>query len=491
MGPDTVRDEPMTDVSAAQVNFEAFPLIKSEGDIDPHARLAQLHRLISGGFLSIAEHRYLKILLSRYTIDVISELPIELVEKIALLLDLRDFVACLAVSRQWRDKLLSDSVLGAVVNKSRPSLVRASGDIQVTKHECLQNLHMIGRARWSCFQTSLAKPFTWEHESYFRLDPSYHGNHEDTLAVYAQFSRIFSTDTSEQAYWNALYAHGKIAWRPKCYTVVVDCLWSKTRKIFEVPNGHLISPFVLVRALGDRLLVCVLDRRLLAWDHVANVFLEKQVPGPVKDVTTEGLRVAVILYSGDVFIWEFGGKLSVLPTAPLISYHGFDADTLVSWESNMVVIFHPTCCRTLFLASGYTTRVDSKTLLKRVVYEFKDGNHIETFEIGIPPKTNNMADPRDVSLAIRKVLPYRRDIIGFCERYPPPEEGLLPPYETFVEFDIYDRKFSARIDEEFNHAEFGWRIILEDADLDFLVRFYDNGFSVSSYRPGFEFRIGE
>ncbi|KAI5864364.1 hypothetical protein GGS23DRAFT_595996 [Durotheca rogersii] len=459
---------------------------------DRNARLAQLRQFICNASLTTEERRYLKILLSGSGVDIIGELPIELVKQIAGLLDLPHFVTCLAVSRRWRDKFLSNSVLGDVVTKFCPSWERrASGDVRGGICAPLEALHRIGRARWECFQASLVKPFSWEHESYFKLDPTYHGNDEDVSAAYARFNQSPVEDLGSTACWNALYANGKIAWRAKTHTIVVDCLWSRTRKIFEVPRGPLHSPLVLLRALGNRLAVCVLDRRLIAWDHVSNVYLEKKLPSYTLDVTTEGHRVAVVLYTREIFLWEFGGKLTILPTTPLIAYHGLDTKTARSWESNLVVIFHPTCSRTLFLASGYTDYVDSKRVLKRVVYEFMDTKHIETFEIEIPPKLDNARSPKDVAVTIKKVLPYRRDTIGFCEQYPPVGEAVTPPYETFVEFDIYDRKFTARTDEEFDHVKFGWRATLEEADLDFLVRFYDNGFSVSSYHLGFDFRNDE
>ncbi|KAI8957935.1 hypothetical protein F5Y11DRAFT_337874 [Daldinia sp. FL1419] len=462
--------------------------------VDRLERLAKLRLFISGGLLTRDEQRYIKVLLSDVKADIIDELPIEIVRLIVQLLDLPDFVSCLAVSRRWREKLLSLPVIGLVAEELCPSLAHSRD--QVTADSYLNALHRIGRLRWKSCYSVLVKDFSWKYESYFKLDPTHHSNHNEPSTVYAQFSHDDNPEPDYNAYRTALYCHGKIAWIAKSRIVVVDDLWTRTRKIFTIPTGALIGPTLELLALGDRLVVGAVNRTLVAWDHTTNKFLEKKLPSTIRYAGTQGTRVAMLLFDGNAFIWEFGSKVCMFATAPLKQYHGLSEGSLRSWASNLRIFFHPTCSRTIFLASGYTTTSDSglkdaTAILKRVVYELKDATHTKTFEIEIPAKVCNPEDIADAKVDIQKVLPYRRDIIGFCERYYRPRSFVMPyPYEPFVEFDIYKRQFTARIDR-LDNGEFGWRGPLEDADLDFEIGFHSNGFAVTSYRPDFEFKIGE
>ncbi|KAI1099632.1 hypothetical protein F4804DRAFT_76461 [Jackrogersella minutella] len=447
--------------------------------------LAQLRQFILGGSLTSEEHRYLKVLLSEVHVDIIGELPIELVRQIALLLDLRDLVACLAVSKRWRAKLLSTPVIKDITLSLCPSLGHTTGT-PFNPNECLKILHKIGRSQYACFQSSFTKQFAWQNESYFKLDPEYHGHHEDMAAAYAQFGNYPDPEPDNFAYCRALYSNGKIAWAPKPRVIVVDSLWSRTRKVFTASTGPLGFPAIKLKALGDKLVVGAMGHLLVSWDHTTNIRQEKKLPRGIGHVATEGYRVAIILFGGDVLLWEFGGKLSTIATTPIIDYHKFNNDTLCTWTCNLCVILHPTCNRTLFLACGYADQ-DDKSPMKRAVYEFKDSKHIKTFEFETP-RLVKIADPNFTKPRIRKVLPYRRDIIAFGEEYEVGEVRFpTKAHETFVEFDIYDRKFSARINEEFDYRQFGWRRLLEDADLDFLVRFHSNGFTACSFQPGFVF----
>ncbi|KAI1781253.1 hypothetical protein F4818DRAFT_33532 [Hypoxylon cercidicola] len=454
-------------------------------DVDLQPRFTKLRQFVSGNSFSAQELRYLKILLSEHGIDVVGELPIELVIHVAELLDLSDFTACLAVSRRWREVFLSSPVLGALVNIFCPSFAHRSGSIQTTKDESVEALRRIKRAR--CAGSGpwhFSNNFQLQDESYFKLDPEYHNNHQEVSATYAQYNlENNGPEPLPSLALGTLYSSGKVAWQPKPLVVVVDSFWSRTRKIFSVPAGSLISSELGLLTMGNQLVVGSMDRHIVAWDHVQNVYLEKRLPGSVKRATTEGSRVAIVLYSGDVFLWEFGGNLKTLATAPLVNYHGFGMNSLTQWRSNLTVVFHPTCNRTLFLASAYDETVDSRVVLKRVVYEFNDAQHIKTFEIETAPA----ASIRTGRVWIRKVLPYRRDIIGFCEQ--PFADNSTK--ETFAEFDIYDRKFTARVDEEFDDYVFGWRSMNSDADLDFSVSFSHTHYVAASHQPGFHFGSGQ
>ncbi|KAI1408125.1 hypothetical protein F5Y13DRAFT_113280 [Hypoxylon sp. FL1857] len=473
-----------------------LPLSKAEENMSGQARLPQLRQFVFDSSLTRDELRYMKILLSRVHIDIIGELPIELVRRIAQLLDLDHFVACLAVSRRWRDKFLSAPVICAVLNKFS-SLGQAAGSTQISPDECLKALHRIGRARWNFSQSSLRKEYSWVHEAYFIPDPDYHGDYEDMSIVYAQFSRPGDPDRNNPnpyASEFAMYSNGKIAWLARPHIVVVDNLWSRTRKIFNVPAGPLIGPVLELLALGDRLVVSAIDRLLIAWDHVTNVCLEKKLPGSIKLASTEGSRVAVLLFSGDVLLWDFGGRLSTLTITPPMNSYGPDTKSSGTWASNLRAIFLPGCSKTLFLASCYTCQVNSGTITKQTIYEFDDTNHKDTFENEISPKIyENRTDRAVISEAeIRKLLPYCRDTIGFLEKYRSPDPSPLSYAAAYVGFDMYDRKFSATTNLRYNQHIPGWHDPLEDTytDLDFHVRFYDgrNSFSVHSFQPGFDFK---
>ncbi|KAK6955735.1 hypothetical protein Daesc_003378 [Daldinia eschscholtzii] len=463
-------------------------------DDDLVKRLTELRLFFSSRTFTKDEYRYMKIVLSKINVDIIGDLPLEMVRQISQLLDLHEFVLCLAVSKPWRSRLLSSAVLRTITDRFCPSLTHSSN--QYDPVVFLDALHRIGRSRWGCFQAALAKEFSWEHESYFKLDPMCHDNNHNVSAVYAQFGHYHDDpEPYDQAYTNALYSHGRIAWLAKPRVVVVDNLWTRTRKIFNRPTGPLSGPKLQILALGDRLVVGTVHGLIVAWDHVTNMYLEKRLPSPVKYATTEGLRVAMVLFNGDTFLWNFSSRLLMLATGPLKQSLGLDEQQLKSWVSNLRVFFHPTCGGTLLLASGYTDPRpgDSRAVLKRIVYEFKDMNHTDTLTFEVPTSIQKHDSPANIKVDIQKVLPYRRDIIGFCERqYRPLAQRVTPyKYDNFVEFDIYERQFRARTGEEFDPEEFGWRKPLEDADLDFQVKFYCNGFSVVSYRPGFEFGIGE
>ncbi|KAI0843549.1 hypothetical protein F5Y06DRAFT_284025 [Hypoxylon sp. FL0890] len=465
-----------------------LPFSRAAGHVNYQARLSPLRQFVFDSSLTSEELRYVKILLSRVHIDIIDELPIELVRQIAELLDLHHFAACLAVSKRWRNKFLSISVIRAVLNNFCSSLEQVTNPTQISPDGCLKALHRIGRLRSRCFQSSLTKQLAWEHESYFKPDPDYHGNYEDVSTVYAQFCR----HNQNPEFWtNPMYSNGKIVWCPKPHIVVVDNLWSRTRKIFNMPTGPLIGPALHTLALGNRLVVGFMDHILVAWDHVTNVRLEKKLPGAIRHVATEGSRVAVVLLHGDVLLWEFGGKLFTVASVPLKKSSDAGIGSL-----NLRAIFHPGCSETLFITDCYIDYVNSKAVIKQKIYEFTDANHVNTFENEITPETFDKIGPAATSRPeVRKLLPYRRDIIAFLERHPSSNSRSAsdPCETTSVEFDIYDRKFTSQIGLDYHYCTPGWPEFEEDADLDFVVRWdpQNPSFTVYSLQPGFDFKADE
>lgn len=238
---------------------DASPTGAGEDNLQP--RFAKLRRFISDNSFSLEELRYLRILLFEHRVDIVGELPIELVIQVAEFLDLSDLAACSAVSRRWREVFLSSPVLSALMNIFYPSFAHRSREIQATQKESLEALRRVKRARDGQDGFHFSKRFEWEHESYFKLDPEYHNNHEDIPATYAQYN--LDNDDPEPdgvSASGALYSNGKIAWRPKRHIIVVDSFLSRTRKIFSVPAGSLVSPELRLVAMGDQLVVGSIDR---------------------------------------------------------------------------------------------------------------------------------------------------------------------------------------------------------------------------------------
>ncbi|KAI0882603.1 uncharacterized protein GGS22DRAFT_181123 [Annulohypoxylon maeteangense] len=461
------------------------------GDIDYYSRLSKIRQFVSGNPLAKEEYRFMKILLSSVNVDIISELPIELVLQIADFLPLRDFVTCLAVSKPWRAKFLSISVLNNATYMFCPSVHQASRDTPLDPKECLNALHKIGRMPGRYFQSSLEKPFSWKYESYFKLDPDFHSHYEDMSAAYAQFGRQFDREPDSFTCRDALYSNGRIAWRPWPRIICVDNLWSRTRRVFTTPYGPLVHRRYELRALGDRLVVASMDRRLIVWDFSAStdIRLERKLPGSIRDVSTKGSRIAIILFNGDIILGGFRRTFWKLSTAPLISYRNLTNESMVSWKSNLRVIFHPACNGKFFIASGYTDKSHSETTHRRMIYEFDDDRNMTTFETSSPWTARHRQEHGIPQFKILRGMPCYRDSIGFSEAY---QFGELPtsfkPITPFAEFDIYDRKFS--VTKNLPHPS-GWISQNNQCDMDFIVEFHNHSFTAYSLQSGFDFKIGE
>ncbi|OTB04248.1 hypothetical protein M426DRAFT_11871 [Hypoxylon sp. CI-4A] len=447
---------------------------------------AELRQLVHGGSLADEELRYLKFLLADSHIDIIAKLPIELLLKIAEYLDLHHFVNCLAVSRQWRNKFLSPSIIGAITRDFHPSLTGLPQGYQVNPDACLNTVHKLGRARWRCFQSTFRTPFALEDETYFKLDPVLHGHHD-------AYAELASVDRGRSPCVDALqYANGIVAWLTRPWVLVLDNLWTRSRKLFKLPSspGSISSS---IAALGDKLVVCSIDRRLTAWDYTTNDRQEKKLPTAVLHAETKGNKIAVVLLNGDLLLWEFKGAMLTLVTDSLKEIYHVDDETRSSLKYIFRFFFHPTCDETLYLAFNYNIRLaESKQfVMKRVVFEFRGTNLVNTFELEAPLKYRK--EPRHTLVSIKRLLPHRRDLIGFRRT-----SGNLgeSDFEPFVEFDMHDRKFAIRENDELYRNELGWPGPDEHSDLDFLVTYDSSLYGraidlvVYSLQPGFDFRAG-
>ncbi|KAH9990542.1 hypothetical protein F4779DRAFT_623793 [Xylariaceae sp. FL0662B] len=456
-----------------------------DGDIH-RLRIKQIRSFILDLSPSPQEVRYLKNLLSGFKVDIIGELPVEIVRQIAELLELRHYVTCLAVSKSWRNKFLSEPVIGAMVNRYCPFLDQSSDRAKGTQDDRLKELRRIGCANWG--KPVWVRDYFWvDEQPHFNVEEEYHGNDEDIGSLFSQSAGEEIYDGPDGS--DALYSCSKIAWCPKDRVVEVMSLWSRRAKFFTTPNGPIAGPRLKLLALGNTLVVGAISHLLVAWNHVTNAYQEKRLPGSVQRCATEGSKVAIVLFSGDIFLWEFGNKLLALPVDHLIRHHTPNDEVMQAWRSNLRIVFQPGCDSTIFLATGYTAYVNSKAVLRRTVYEFKNTDYLQRFDIEFPSETSFKAYDRETSgncVRIRQLMKYGRFTIGFFEAAEHDHPGFIGPPRaeySFVEFDIYERKFTSR---EWSGCPCNFFEPSFQRDLDFQLKFHAQHFRVVGFQPEYQ-----
>ncbi|KAI0136825.1 hypothetical protein BJ170DRAFT_32056 [Xylariales sp. AK1849] len=276
---------------------------------DLQARKANLTALVNEAHLSTDEIRLVKDLLSTVTFqkDIVGNLPIELVVSMTDYLDVKDILACLAVSKQWYATFTNDRVIFQLARRLFPSLLweKSKAGNQYTDSQAgplssfLQAVRK--RARWltaSARATMIEKRYRWDDEAYFSLD----GQQQ-----YSQFvspsPRFFPVRR-----YRSVYAHGRIAWQPELHTIVVDSFHTRVRKILSAPGSRLLGAMLQLEALGDRLVVANVERHLFAWDFSTARFEKTILPNRPDQCATSGIRVA-ILANHELYIWQFGSDL--------------------------------------------------------------------------------------------------------------------------------------------------------------------------------------
>ncbi|KAI1637484.1 hypothetical protein F4809DRAFT_640533 [Biscogniauxia mediterranea] len=457
-----------------------------------YRRFEDLNRLVSSGTLTREETRYLKILLSKSNTDLICELPVELVEQIVLHLEPKHFANCLAVSKGWRCTLLSTPILNLAARHYWPYLVQMSWKGHVTESAFLHALHRTGWGYRRREQSLLIGALTPEGPLFAKPSP-HRNNNIDTIDINEYF------DTQRGSLLSGIkgrlkYSHGRLAWTLGGCDIVVHDLWSKTQKTFSVPNGLLAGRRIRIEALGARLVVGSVDHLLVAWDHTTREYREKKLPGRIRHCTVADCTTAISLFGGDVLIWEFGGKLSTIPTNPLISQLDLNSVSAKTWQSNLRAIVDPYCSTTLWLASCYLCPVDSIFVLRQTVHEFTNGTLASDYVFDSPardfyPGFNPINHPNIESQFYIQYLPDESNVIAFSEitNYCP-EACYETAGVTF--FDLYNRRFTYQEYEGEALREFRIRSNpFSTCDLDFRVRFSrDNTvFSIGSFQPGFNF----
>jgi hypothetical protein len=224
-------------------------------------RFAELRQLVSIIAPTREEARYLKVLLSAVHTDLIGELPVELVVIIAVQLKLDDFAACLRVSKVWREKFLSDSVMTAFGIRSCPALI----DSVATRQDFQRTFSKLGWASYSfgrhCYRLS-SELVQYDRRANIQLDQEFHSRADRIPAVYLRHPLDVLHEPVHLPPSPKFYSSGKAAWHLCDHVVVVDDLRSKKRKVFTPPSGMMHGLTLKLQALGSRLVIGTIDRLL-------------------------------------------------------------------------------------------------------------------------------------------------------------------------------------------------------------------------------------
>ncbi|KAJ2998664.1 hypothetical protein NUW58_g248 [Xylaria curta] len=430
------------------------------------SRFIELRQLVFG--LTPEETRYLGFLISDFHTDIIGELPLELLVLIVPQLELEDFARCLRVSKIWRRRFLSESVTLAYARCRWPAMDR---------YDFLATLSRFGWASYS-FRQPLQdvdlELVSWDSKAHYKLDPAYHTGANDLPYDYTQYSMNPYTWDS----FSKFYDSGKVAWHPCRCVVVVDDLRSKTRKVFTPPSGMMHGSVLELQSLGPRLVIGTIDRLLIAWDHVGNQAYEKLLPCRSLRCTTQGDRVAAVLYGGDVVVWSPGHALIRLDTSRLKPNVDISPSEARTWEACLDVFFDPRDSKSLYLASGHFLATDSGRMVHVTVHQFSGERHVASW-------SSEYQDPAGYvnQLQFEFPVPEPRIVMAeyeFDHSYIVFRRKISIGYPHLTTFDKKNRKFvdlEPRLlwPQRLKHSRPGMGAGI---DLDFMVRFKPAGYEV-------------
>ncbi|KAI2625471.1 hypothetical protein GGS21DRAFT_530971 [Xylaria nigripes] len=395
--------------------------------------LAELRQLVFGDNpLTREEHRYMKTLLSCVHVDLIGELPLELVAFVAMHLELKDFVCCLRVSKTWRKLFLSDPVMTPYARQMWPALTNG----EVNQCNFLATLSKVGWASY-CFRghakQSHSEIVRWDARSHYKLDSEFHSRNDNLPHDYTEY---YGPRPSP------VYAFGKVAWSPYSYFMVVDDLRLKTRKVFTPPSGTMRGSSLELQALGSRLVVGTIDRLLIAWDHVENRPYERLLPCRSLRCTTHDDKVAIVLFGGDVVMWTPGREILQLNTSHLISKESIDFFATRTWKSCMNVFFDSCNNETLYLASGYFSSNPLNNMVHLTVHEILATGDIASFSAVYqhPDKTYNRP-LNSAGLASQLIVTSKYEFDHNCIFFGQRGQSRSSPTRPIAGFDTIKREF--------------------------------------------------
>ncbi|KAI0865355.1 hypothetical protein F4860DRAFT_509894 [Xylaria cubensis] len=429
-------------------------------------RYSELRQLVfDDNGLTLEEARYLKFLLYDIHTDLISDLPLELIILVALELELHDFHHCLHVSKAWRRRFLSDSVMLAYANRRWPALIDGVM-IQSRFLEVLMKLRVTPPDTYGCYrkQWRVAEEVRFDNKTHFTLDPVFHSQLSNVPDVYTRYS--IEPDGTEEPDGiekpTPFYAYGKVAWHIPGCAIIIDDLRSKTRKVFTPPSGTMRGSSLELRSLGSRLAIGTIDRLLIAFDHVDNRAYEKSLPSRVLQCATQDSRVAIVLYGGDVITWTPNHAATHLDISRLILGLGMNPRHTKSWKKHLNVFFDPRNSKTLYLASSY--RFETKNLVRVTVHEFSGSVHIASWSFDNRYPYNKVSSSADYEIDYGCILFY--------------QSGNDP----FAVFDKIKRKFVDVDYYDYDKDLFYFYLHnLEPMDLDFKVSFRKDYESYGGY----------
>ncbi|KAI1741045.1 hypothetical protein F4680DRAFT_78731 [Xylaria scruposa] len=326
-------------------------------------RYSELRQLVFGdNGLTPEEARYLRYLLCDIYLDLISKLPLELVILIALELEPRDFHCCLRVSKAWRRRLLSDSVMLAYANRRWPAVIDGGVNQSRFVETLLRLTGSYGKdnGEWVRFDS----------KTHFTLDPVFHSQPSNVPDAYTRYPiRPLSGIPRFGDVPLPWYASGKVAWDIPGCAIVIDDLRSKTRKVFTPPSGTMHGSSLMLRSFGSRLAIGTIDRLLIAWDHVDNRAYEKLLPGGVFECATQDSRVAIVLFGGSVITWSPNHRATHLDISCLSLGLGMK-------PRNICPFFDPRNSKTLYLAASYRFE---NGMVRVGVHEFSESVHVASW----------------------------------------------------------------------------------------------------------------
>ncbi|KAI0467850.1 hypothetical protein F4859DRAFT_517719 [Xylaria cf. heliscus] len=375
-------------------------------------RFSYLRQLVfDGDGLTPEEARYLKILLSKAHTDLINELPLEIVTLIALELQLKDFVSCISVSKIWRRRLLSDSIMSAYARHRWPAMVE---DV-VSRSGFLETLLKL---KW--VHSSLPDPYfrEWGSKDECALDPVFHSQSANVPDIYMQYSAGKLRQACSDPYYH-LHASSKAAYHLYGCVILVDDRRSNLRKVLTPPSGMMYGSKLDLKALGSRLVIGAINRLLVAWDHVDNKAYEKSLPCRILRCATQDNRVAAVLYGGDVVIWSPGHAAIQLDPSPLTLVPGINPSQARSWKAHLDVFFDPRNSKNLYLASAHHIGTGPKAMIRVTVHEFSEAVHVASWS----------SDHREPAMDF-----LGKDFLGNDRPYP--EENTGNQYITISDYEV-------------------------------------------------------
>jgi hypothetical protein len=348
-----------------------------------NTKFAEIRKYIFGGEdkdgLTREEIRYVKLLLANFRTDPIGEAPLEIIVMIALQLDPWDFACCLRVSRAWRRRLLSDSIISAYGRYQWPAMIDSPTD----RSSFLDILGKFQRA--SCHFLPLCKPGSrphifhivrWDMAGNHQLDPLFHGQantNPDTSP------RIYVSLNNDARPPPTLYAFGKLVYS-FCDCAVIDDLRLKTRKIFQPrSSSHTHGSILILKALGCKLIVATVGRVLFAWNHIDDRSYEKLLPSRPVHCATRHDKVAAVLYGGDVVIWTPGLAAVQLNVLKLDYEPSIVLSEKCARSICPYVFFDGRNSTDLYVVSACSLRRNSKSMVSVAIHQFSAGDYVTSW----------------------------------------------------------------------------------------------------------------